>query len=751
MDTSQNQSPKSTIVLPLLPEPPGEKTGDVIGRYKLLEKIGEGGMGSVWIAEQRQELHRKVALKVIKLGMDTKQVIARFEAERQALALMDHPGIARVLDAGATENGRPFFVMELVNGIPITDYCDKHQLPPAQRLELFIKVCKALQHAHGKGIVHRDIKPQNILVTVQDNVPTPKIIDFGIAKALAGQQLTDKTVHTRLEEFIGTPAYMSPEQAEMNALGIDARSDIYSLGVLLYELLTGLTPFKAWLLSQLSPSEIRRIIREEEPPKPSTSLTTLLSPQERASVAKHRSCEFPTLIHELRGDLDWIAMKCLDKDRTGRYGTPEELADDIRRHLESQPIRAHPPSQLHRLRKLVRRRKRAFAAALVVVVLTPMLGLLFAGLWPTLFRHQLSVEERLQRADQLLRDYDREGNLTKALALLQNIPPRDPSSARLWAARGWANWILYRENEREDARWEARYCASNAANLSPENAQAQFVFGLVASSLGEKRAATNYLLRAKELTRSADGWVLIYLASACRAAGGMTDANSYAQLAEQAAGNRWDIWDRIGRYYVESEESRQQDASHARSSFQRAVRLAPDSPLAHLHLGKILLLQKDESEARQEFLKSLQLRRTPEALSSIGSAYLAVHENLVAADYFVQASRQDPENFLYHYNAGVAYRAATNMQTEATQQFGQALRQLDDQLLPGHESARLRAYRGLCLVMLGRSEEAHRDLDQADGEAGLDMQLLRKVITGFQLLGDTNRVSEIRRRAKARE
>jgi serine/threonine protein kinase/Tfp pilus assembly protein PilF len=703
------------------------------------------------VAEQKQELHRKVALKVIKLGMDTKQVIARFEAERQALALMDHPGIARVLDAGATENGRPFFVMELVNGIPITDYCDRHQLPTAQRLALFIKVCKALQHAHAKGIVHRDIKPQNILVTVQDNVPTPKIIDFGIAKALAGQWLTDKTVHTQLEEFIGTPAYMSPEQAEMNALGIDARSDIYSLGVLLYELLTGLTPFKAWLLSRLSTAEIRRIIREEDPPKPSTGLTTLLSDEERARVAKHRNCEVPALIHLVRGDLDWIAMKCLEKDRTGRYPSADELAADIQRHLDSQPILAHPPGQFHRLRKLVRRRKRAFTAALTVLLLTPLLALLFAWLWPTLFQRRLTIEQRLQRADQLLRNYDRARHLEQALALLREALLKDPRNAKPWAMCGWANWLLYRENEREDARWEARYCASNALSLSPENAQGHFVEGLAAGSLGEKRAATNHLFHARELTRSADGWVLIALASACRALEDITNANSYARLAEQVAGDRWDIWDRIGRYYVESEDPRQRDVSRARSSFERAVQLEPDSPLAHLNLGNILLLQKEDAEAHREFLKSLKLRHTPDALSSIGSGFFAVRQYAAAADYFLQASREAPEKYIYHYNAGWAYSRSNNLQALATAQFTQALRQIEDQLAPGHETALLRAHRGICLGKLDRKEEARRDLDLAASEAGLDTKSLRTVILGFQALGDTNRAAEIKRLAAAKE
>ena len=254
---------------------PTEKPGDRIGRYKLLEQIGEGGCGVVYVAEQREPVRRRVALKVIKLGMDTRQVIARFEAERQALALMDHPNIAKVLDAGATETGRPFFVMELVRGVRITDYCDQNNLSTAERLDLFIQVCQAIQHAHQKGIIHRDIKPSNILVTLHDGVPVPKVIDFGIAKATAGQPLTDKTLFTAFEQFIGTPAYMSPEQAEMSGLDIDTRSDIYSLGVLLYELLTGQTPFDAQGLLAAGLDEMRRIIREEDPPRPSTRLSTL--------------------------------------------------------------------------------------------------------------------------------------------------------------------------------------------------------------------------------------------------------------------------------------------------------------------------------------------------------------------------------------------------------------------------------------------------------------------------------------------
>jgi serine/threonine protein kinase/Tfp pilus assembly protein PilF len=347
-------------------DPAADRPGTTIGPYKLVEQIGEGGFGIVYLAEQQQPVRRRVALKVIKPGMDSRQVIARFEAERQALALMDHPNIARVLDAGQTDRGRPYFVMELVKGIPMTRFCDEQQLSPRERLKLFLPVCAAVQHAHQKGIIHRDIKPTNVMITSYDGRPVPKVIDFGVAKAL-GQQLTERTLVTGFGGIVGTLEYMSPEQAEFNALDVDTRADIYSLGVLLYELLTGTTPLTKKRLEQAAVTEVLRLIREEEPPKPSTRLSD--SKDTLASVSAQRKLEPVRLAREVRGDLDWIVMKCLEKDRARRYETANGLARDIEHYLSEEPVEASGPSRLYRLRKFARKNRKWIGTATMIFLL----------------------------------------------------------------------------------------------------------------------------------------------------------------------------------------------------------------------------------------------------------------------------------------------------------------------------------------------------------------------------------------------
>ncbi|UCD64821.1 MAG: protein kinase [Candidatus Zixiibacteriota bacterium] len=376
-----------------------EAPGTVIGRYKLLERIGEGGMAVVYMAGQERPIRRKVALKIIKLGMDTKSVIARFEAERQALAMMDHPHIAKVFDAGATETGRPYFVMEMVTGVSITEYCDKNSLGTKERLGLFIQVCNAVQHAHQKGIIHRDIKPSNVMVTLHDGRPVPKVIDFGIAKA-TDYRLTEKTVFTRYSQIIGTPAYMSPEQAEMSELDVDTRTDIYSLGVLLYELLTGSTPFAAKTLLKDGYTEMQRIIRESEPLKPSTRIRTL--GQTLTDVATSRQASPELLRRLVKGDLDWIVMKTLEKDRVYRYETAHALAEDIERHLRNEPITAASPGAFYRVQKFLRRHR-------VQVLTWSALAVIVVGLLLVTFAYVRFRTERI-RSDHL-----------KSIALVEDL------------------------------------------------------------------------------------------------------------------------------------------------------------------------------------------------------------------------------------------------------------------------------------------------------------------------------------------
>jgi serine/threonine protein kinase len=447
----------------------GEGPDTVIDKYKLLEKLGEGGFGVVYMAEQKQPLKRRVALKIIKVGMDTREVVARFEAERQALALMDHPHIAKVFDAGATAAGRPYFVMELVRGTRITDYCDQKNLPTRDRLDLFVQVCQAVQHAHQKGIIHRDLKPSNILIADNDGVAVPKIIDFGIAKATQ-MELTEKTVFTRFHQFIGTPAYISPEQAQITNVDIDTRSDIYSLGVLLYELLTGKTPFDARELLQSGLDEMRRTIQEKEPARPSNCLSTL-DVEELTTAAKRRGLEPPRLISQLRGDLDWIVMKCLEKDRARRYDTANALASDIQRHLNFEPVVARPPSRLYEFRKTVRRHKLGFAAAgAVVAALALGLGI---STW------SLAKERRArERADT-------ESSKSRQIArFLEDMLHIDPSLA-----------------QGRDLSWLREVLDTSSARVARELTNQPLVQANLETTIGNIYALIGDLAKAEAMTR----------------------------------------------------------------------------------------------------------------------------------------------------------------------------------------------------------------------------------------------------------
>jgi serine/threonine protein kinase/Flp pilus assembly protein TadD len=495
----------------------GDNPPEMIGRYKVLEKIGEGGCGVVYLAEQQEPVRRRVALKVIKLGMDTNAVVARFEAERQALALMDHPNIARVFDAGATENGRPYFVMELVHGISITKYCDQCHLTLPQRIGLFMIVCAAIQHAHQKGIIHRDLKPSNILVTVNDGVPVPKVIDFGVAKATQGR-LTDQTVYTAVEQFIGTPAYMSPEQANLSGLDVDSRSDIYSLGVLLYELLAGRPPFDPQDFARVGVDEIRRQIREVEPPRPSLSLRNRTE-ADGTAIAKSRGSAPADLVFGLRGDLDWIVMRCLEKDRTRRYESAQALALDLQRHLRHEPVAARPPRPTYLLGKFLRRHRPAVVmagGAVAVLAIGAALSFWRLNRADRAVREQSQLREAAQlalaalpaRSDatdptaRALALYTKVGFLRVELTLAEDLArrgtEREPESAAAWGVRaGVQSAWLFRGWDLSDQRKEdTQTFANHALALDPNEPEALLALGFLLRSQGATEQAETLLRRA---------------------------------------------------------------------------------------------------------------------------------------------------------------------------------------------------------------------------------------------------------------
>jgi serine/threonine protein kinase/Flp pilus assembly protein TadD len=691
-----------------------EGPGSVIGPYKLLQQIGEGGMGVVWMAEQTQPVQRKVAIKVIKPGMDSRQVIARFEAERQALAMMDHINIARVFDGGATENGRPYFVMELVHGVPITKYCDDNRLTPRERLELFVPVCQAIQHAHQKGIIHRDIKPSNVMVTLYDGKPVPKVIDFGVAKATE-QKLTERTLFTQYGTMVGTPQYMSPEQAGMSALGVDTRSDIYSLGVLLYELLTGSTPLTHKRMEGVAYAEILRMIKEEEPPRPSTRLSN--SGETLASISAQRKTEPAKLTKLVRGELDWIVMKCLDKDRNRRYETASGLAADVQRFLADEPVLACPPSAGYRLRKFARRNRARLAVAMA-------LGLLLLGAGAFAWHADRQATQRRVEAEGRERDERaRLGrNAEAVLALLDQCEAAlradqaDRAAVALEAAerraaeggaeelagrlaRCRADVGLLRELDDIDtfrwtttagrlpakSAWAARWRAALAAfGVTPDEGRAEEAAGRVNESL----------LRDRTLT-ALDLWLAFDPSDGVRAVLRAADPDPYRDavrealaagesLGAAALAGRPDALAQPARFAAVLGQLPGVPADRQRAVLEAALRARPGDLALLIHLGHSYPNRPQWAGERMRWLQAAVAAhpQSAAARNNLGITLGSKGDLDGAIACFEEAIRLDPKLAPVHHNLGLV-RAHKGNLAGAIAEYQEAIR-LDPNYAPAH-------------------------------------------------------------------
>jgi serine/threonine protein kinase len=701
---------------------PAEGPGTVIGPYKLIEPIGEGGMGSVWMAQQTEPVKRLVAVKLIKAGMDSRQVIARFEAERQALALMDHPNIARVLDGGTTGAGRPYFVMDLVKGVPITRFCDEHRLTPRQRLDLFMDVCQAIQHAHQKGIIHRDLKPSNVLVALYDGRPVPKVIDFGVAKA-TGQPLTEHTLVTGFGAVVGTLEYMSPEQAELNQLDIDTRSDIYSLGVLLYELLTGTTPLEKKRLKEASLLEALRLIREEEPPRPSTRLSTTA---ETASVAANRGLEPKRLTGMVRGELDWIVMKALEKDRNRRYETANGFARDVQRYLAGEPVLAAPASRWYRLRKFVRRHRGAVAAS--GLVLLTLVGGIAGTAWG------LVQAERHLKAEQQARA-DEKKVWRQVFAALRSM------TAEVVETK-FAQGAVLTETDRAflrsiiaqfDAFAEIK---GDDVDSREMRADGRFRVGVMRSTLGELQEAEKVFDQALSIYQrlAADfptrPEYRQYLAKSHNSRGYLRSVTGRLQEAEQDYDQALSIHKRLAADFPSRPDFRQ-DLAGSHGNRGNLLRATGRLKEAEQDYGQALSIHKrlaadfpSRPEFRQELAKSHNNRgnllivtgRPGEAEKDYDQA-VSIHKRL-AADFL---SRPDFRQELArsHDHRGNLLRY-TGRPREAEQEYDQAV-SIQKQLAADFPSrpefrqdlARSLNKRGLLRSATGRPREAEQDCDQA--------------------------------------